>query len=113
MKERFIVLRQGNVATPDSSRPPETLPPRAGARPGTRPRPTTAQAAEVGVEILDRRDLSDLLGEKDVRAVAPSMPMRLVAPVKRSSKVAAQATGPTWGVQAVKADTSPMSGKAG
>lgn len=121
MKERFIVLRQGNGAASDSSGPavPALAPgPRAGTRPGMQPRPAPAQAraptqpsAQLRVETLDRRDLSDLLGEQDVRAVAPSMPMRLISPVKRSGRAGAQASGSSWGVKAVKADTSPHTGK--
>lgn len=95
MKERFLVLRR--VVTP--STPP------AGAEAAT----TAARTLpDVQIHILDRRDVPELRSDPGVRAVAPSMPVRLITPVQRSAAPAA--TGPTWGVQAVRADTSPRSG---
>ncbi len=104
-KDRFIVLRQatGTGGTAEISSAP---PPRMGVGPEV----AAAPSMTLEVHTLDARELPDLLQEKDVQMAAPSMPMRLIRPVRRSD-VSATATGPTWGVQAVGADHSPYSGK--
>lgn len=106
-KDRFIVLRQ------DSGRPGEVrteadsaLPSRLDAGPEAAATPVMT----LEVQTLDHRELPDLLQDRTVRAAAPSIPMRLIRPVSRS-EADASATGPTWGVQAVRADTSPQNGK--
>ncbi|CAM3802364.1 S8 family peptidase [Deinococcus frigens] len=106
-KDRFIVLRQ-NISHQGSVRAEENsaLPPRAGARAGA----SAAPRMTLGVETLDHRELPELLREQGVHLAAPSIPMRLIRPVRRS-EASSTATGPTWGVQAVKADTSPQNGK--
>lgn len=106
-KDRFIVLRQ------DSGRPGEVrteadsaLPPRLDAGPEASATP----GMTLEVQTLDHRELPDLLQDRTVRAAAPSIPMRLIRPVGRS-EADASASGPTWGVRAVKADTSPQNGR--
>lgn len=97
MKERFIVLRQNSSGASADA---------VGAAVHEIARSRTLK---LKVETLTRRELPDLAQEKDVQVVAPSMPMRLIRPVKRRA-VTAQASGPAWGIQAVKADTSPFTG---
>jgi subtilisin family serine protease len=66
------------------------------------------QAVKVEVEELDLRGVSALARHDDVPAVAPSMPMRLSAPVGAPAQPSAAATA--WGVKAVGADTSALTG---
>ncbi|MEF2278066.1 S8 family serine peptidase [Deinococcus sp. YIM 134068] len=115
MREKFVVLRETSV--PDATRdvfggldrsPWEGRGPLAG---GFRDLsfPSRPSLPRVTVETLDRRDLPALTSEPGVRAVAPSIPLRLIEPVSREA--APSATGPTWGVRAVGADTSPFTGQ--
>ncbi|MDV6373293.1 S8 family peptidase [Deinococcus arenicola] len=106
-KDRFIVLRQADGVQADSSVGEGLhLPPRMGAGLEV----TSAPALKLAVETLDPRELPSLLQQKDVRAAAPSIPMHLIRPVSQS-EADPSASGPTWGVQAVKADSSPQTGK--
>jgi subtilisin family serine protease len=61
------------------------------------------------VEEIERRDRRSLLQRRDVVAVAPSMPMKLIEPVAVDLVVPA-AAGTEWGVAAVASDTSPFTG---
>ena len=63
---------------------------------------------KVEVEEVDRRRRSELARHQDVLAVAPSMPMRLIAPVGGAAQPSAAAVA--WGVTAVGADTSALTG---
>lgn len=90
-KDRFIVWRQDSGT-------------RGGAEASAAPGMT------LEVQTLDHREWPDLLQDKGVQLAAPSMPMRLIRPVRRSEAGPA-ATGPTWGVRAVGADRSPQTGK--
>jgi subtilisin family serine protease len=51
-----------------------------------------------------------LADRAEVVAVAPAMPMKLIAPVQIPDLAAPAAGTVTWGVKAVRADTSPFSG---
>ncbi len=64
----------------------------------------------LGVEIaeIDRRDIPDVASQSDVIAIAPAMPMRLIKPLDVGPVNALGAVA--WGIQAVKADTSPFTG---
>lgn len=65
----------------------------------------------VDVEEIDRRTVLTLTRNMDVLAVAPSFPMKLIAPVEVTTVTAELAAeGIAWGVKAVGADTSPFSG---
>src|SRR5688572_4541977 len=68
-------------------------------------------SAPLELEVLDLQphEAAALLRQSDVVALAPVMPMKLIAPVE-ISQVTAPAAGPTWGVKAVRADTSPFTG---
>jgi len=98
MKHRYIVLRGSRLETRDAFRGSSTI--------------LEAAASEVKaqVEELESRDVAALAREADVVAVAPAMPMRLIAPRDVHEPDAAQAADPAWGVKAVKADTSPFTG---
>jgi subtilisin family serine protease len=62
---------------------------------------------QIEVEEISRKKVTDLSDRADVIAVAPVMPMKLVAPVQREE---ATGSGDTWGVKAVKANTCPFNG---
>lgn len=62
----------------------------------------------VALEDLTRADINDLRRDPSVRAIAHSMPTRLVAPV--SSGLATSTSGTAWGVLAVGAERSGFDG---
>jgi subtilisin family serine protease len=68
-------------------------------------------AVELEVVDLQPYEAAALSRQSDVVALAPVMPMKLIAPVETKQLVAPAAPGPTWGVQAVRADTSPFTGE--
>ena len=76
--------------------------------PAARPRGDEPAAVKVEVEDLDRRRRSELARHQDVLAVAPSMPMKLIEPVGGTAQPSA--AGIAWGVSAVGADTSALTG---
>ncbi|MGV3519511.1 S8 family peptidase [Luteitalea sp.] len=96
MKEKYVILRES------SSRPrgPVAGPSGTGTRAGL----------EVEVDELDRRASRAVAAKKDVRAIAPVIPMRLIRPVPRPEDTAQPAAGTAWGITAVKADVSPFDG---
>lgn len=67
-------------------------------------------AFDLRVAPLDAQQASEL-NQQDNVTVAPSMPMSLIKPFGDPTALAqAVAAGPTWGVQAVRAHTSPFTG---
>ncbi len=69
--------------------------------------------AELSVEIaeLSAHEKATAAADPTVFALAPAMPLKLIAPVATSAPPgAAPAAGATWGVKAVKADTSTFDG---
>ena len=81
--------------------------PRAGASSFSPPPPP-----KVDVSKLESKTAADVAAKKSVAAVAPVIPMKLIAPVSidNETPVAAVAEAITWGVKAVGADTSPFNG---
>jgi subtilisin family serine protease len=66
---------------------------------------------KVDIDDVDRSNVAALSRQPDVVAVAPAMPMRLVAPVATAADAApVPAATNTWGISAVGADTSPCDG---
>ena len=97
MKQKFVILR--DVAPRPGG--PVAGPAGAGESGG----------AQVEVDELDRQAVRAVRQKKDVRAVAPVMPMRLIRPVAMpQDAAAAPAAGPAWGITAVKAAASPFDG---
>jgi subtilisin family serine protease len=96
-KELFVVLRSVRARARDVFVGPYAL-------------PMDAESTRVTVEVegIDRRQLSTLTRDSDVVAVAPSMRMKLIEPVRVAA--AAAAAGASWGIGAVGADTSPFDG---
>lgn len=103
MKSKHIILRTNSLATRDVWRGAATVQPNAAAGPGT------GQELFSESLVIDRRNIPFLTRDSGVLAVAPAMPMRLVAPFDfDGGQIAAQTV--TWGVHAVAADTSPFTG---
>ncbi len=68
-----------------------------------------AAGVTVDVEELDRRQAGALTRRGDILAIAPVIPIKLVAPFEVPAAQPA-APGTTWGITAVGADTSPFTG---
>lgn len=101
MKEKHIILRSPGhpLSGPFLGATLEAVP---GAAP---------VVLEVEVETIDRRNVPAVARNRDVVAIAPAMPMRLIEPFDVAEAAAAAAGKTAWGIRAVKADTSPFSGK--
>lgn len=69
-----------------------------------------AVSLTIDVDELQPRAAASLARSRDVVAIAPVLPMKLIEPVADGAAAAPSAAGTTWGVQAVGADTSPFSG---
>jgi subtilisin family serine protease len=102
-RDSFIVLRRARARGAA-----------AGTRGGPRAGATGAGTADAGADVeivraeLSQAERADLRRDPSTRAIARPMPMKLVAPIE--SAAAPAATGPTWGVTAVGATTSPFDG---
>lgn len=66
---------------------------------------------KVEVSDLEPRMAANLSQKKFIMAVAPVIPMKLIAPVAVDTAVETYADELTWGVRAVCADTSPFTGE--
>ena len=64
----------------------------------------------VEVDALTPRRLEQVSHHRDIAAVAPIIPMKLIAPVSLPRATQPTETTTAWGVRAVGADTSSMSG---
>lgn len=107
MKEKHIILRSAPAAT----RRRTTRGARPGPRAGGRAIEPDAAGLSIEVENIDRRDIPELTNNNDVLAVAPSIPMKLIAPVDFEVTANPAANdGIAWGIKAVGADTSPFTG---
>jgi subtilisin family serine protease len=63
-----------------------------------------------GVEDIESRHMPAVLRDPQVVAVAPVIPMKLIAPVDVPGTATPAASTTAWGITAVGADTSPFSG---
>jgi subtilisin family serine protease len=108
MKEKYIVLRASGVPTRDAFLGAFDGP-NAGAAALGVPGKVTVEA-----ESLTRKKIPAFMKDGEVRAIAPDIPMKLIAPVKTNAatKDGAKAAAATdaWGIKAVSADTSPFTG---
>jgi len=101
MSQKHVILRAGEPAS------------RGATRGGPVAGPATAAPARpvaVEIEELAPAKARAIAKTKDVVAIAPVMPMKLIAPVALNLPVQPAAATVTWGVQAVGADTSPFTG---
>lgn len=97
MSKRYVILRQP---------PPAAL----GASPRSLGERNRGEMPKVELDELNPRRAVDVARKKDVRAIAPVMPMKLIRPLGGAEIVAAAAGDVAWGVKAVGADTSPFDG---
>jgi subtilisin family serine protease len=102
MKSTCIILKSKQSPTRDVFSGPSARPEIAGATPPD---------ISVSVDQIDRNELAVLNRDRDVIAVAPAMPMKLIAPLDVAGVVEAAAQDVTWGVKAVGADISPFTGE--
>lgn len=93
-----MILRTGRMATADPLSPPFAI--EAGL-------PTVMS---VETALVDRRDLADLVRDRTVAAIAPPMPLSLIAPVAERDATAEEAATTCWGVSSVGADTTALDG---
>lgn len=99
MKSNIIILKSGAVAARDGLRGPTPFSFGAGA-----------PSVQAEVRPLERKQIPALTLDASVLAVAPAMPMKLIEP-RDVHPVMAAAQDIAWGVKAVGADTSPLTGK--
>ncbi|MEA2559592.1 MAG: hypothetical protein QOH06_1096 [Acidobacteriota bacterium] len=97
MDNKYVILRNS------SERPAMPRARKALALPSALPK----------VEVGELRPVraANLAQKSDIMAVAPVMPMKLIAPVGGEIVQIPAAHGVTWGVQAVSADRSPFTGQ--
>jgi subtilisin family serine protease len=106
MRQTHVILRSSPAATRDPFLGPLAAP--------TGGESVAEVAAGVSVEVEDigTREISALRTNGDVIAMAPVVPMKLIAPVEVQDTAEPEPAADTvaWGVKAVGADTSPFSG---
>jgi subtilisin family serine protease len=100
MREKHIILRTIPAATHDLFR----------GHSATTLEASVAAGVLVEVDEIDRPRISALTRNVEILAIAPVIPMKLIAPFEAQETVQPTADGVTWGVKAVGADTSPFSG---
>lgn len=98
MQSNYVILKTDALATRDVQRGPGT---------GTR---AIVDRVSVQLSALERNQVPLLTRDATVVAVAPAMPMSLIAPVEMND-VDPLAQESTWGVKAVGATTSPLTGE--
>lgn len=76
--------------------------------PGAGPAGLGLELPRIEVDVFSTADAAHLSRQPSTMALAPVMPMRLVQPVAVTEADAE--TGPTWGIRAVGADSSPFTG---
>ena len=97
MAQRHVILRS-----------PET---RTRSTRGMAPTATAAPPVTVEIEEMNRTRAREVARNSDVVAIAPVVPMKLIAPVPMDIPAQPAAAGATWGVEAVAAHSSPFTGK--
>jgi len=102
MKTKHVILRQ--IGTPGTGRPKGAM--RGGG--GVSARPVSADSVKIEYEEITAPRAAEIARNRDVTAIAPVVPMKLIAPV--AIDITPAATETAWGVKAVGADTSPFDG---
>jgi subtilisin family serine protease len=101
MRETYVILRTTPAATRDPFLGPLAAPTLEGS---------IAAGVSVEVDDIDTHTIPALARNAEVLAIAPVIPMKLIAPVEIQETVQPAADTVAWGVKAVGADTSPFSG---
>lgn len=112
MRKKYIILRSlKNSAFEPHTGPSATSPfATAAARSEREAHPLELATTRIDIEELDTPAVARVRGLGDVIAVAPNMPTRLIAPLDASAAAVYPAAASTWGVEAVRASTSPLDG---
>jgi len=109
MARKFVILHEppsGATETAGRKRGGAQGRIRVGARAST----AAAAGPRIETDILAPRAARDLVRTKKVAAVAPVIPMRLIAPVKASPLGTGVQGQSSWGIEAVRALTSAFDG---
>jgi subtilisin family serine protease len=101
MREKYIVLRTDLGPTRDMFRGPVVG--RASVDP-------VLGRVDVDVDEIERSRVPALTRNADVAAVAPAIPMQLIAPVSAAGAREPVVDGAGWGVRAVRAHATQLSG---
>lgn len=100
MPEKFMVLYSETPVTgPPATRGGRTAQPRIAAR-----------EPKISVEALTKKQATEIRRDPNVKAIAGVLPMKLIKPVKKGSKVTTSSVKNTWGIEAMGAHTSPFTG---
>ena len=102
MKTKHVILRQ--IDTPRPGRPRGTV--RGGGVFSAKP--ARAESLKIEYDDITVPRAAEIARNKGIAAVAPVVPMKLIAPVATDKTPAATETA--WGIKAVGADTSPFDG---
>ena len=103
LEDKYIVFRSSGIIVPTL----ENLSTReVGIRTYERP-PETLEIEEA---VLTKSERYDLRRDPRTRALAPSMPMKLIEPTEEEVVNAPSSSATTWGVQAVRAPDSSFDG---
>ena len=105
MEMKHVVLwRDRRTEGPDNFNAGIALPAAAAA--------DAAPATAGGIEVaqIQTREAKALARDPGVAAIAPAMPMRLIEPLDIQATADPLVAGVTWGVRAVRADTSTLTG---
>ncbi|MGD1714785.1 S8 family peptidase [Dapis sp. BLCC M172] len=98
---KYIILRSREILVPTTDN--------LGIRRGARTFELAPEQLEVEETELSYSERNDLRRDPQTRALAPALPLKLIAPVE-SKDVATPTTGSTWGIEAVGANSSPFDG---
>jgi subtilisin family serine protease len=102
MKEKYVILRRsGAFMTRGPFAGPNALSLEFGVAP---------PALKVDVDEVSTKDLKLLHNDQGVLGFAPVMPLKLIEPLNVADAAATPGEQITWGVRAVRADTSPFTG---
>lgn len=105
LEDKYIVFRSSGIIVPTL----ENLSTReVGIRTYDRP-PETLEVEEA---VLTKSERYDLRRDPRTRALAPSMPMKLIEPTEEEVVNAPSSSATTWGVQAVRAPDSSFDGSS-
>ncbi|QDT16768.1 S8 family peptidase [Alienimonas californiensis] len=108
MKQKYVILRAGGTAATG----PFTGPLGTGVRGGLIGGGPFAADPRIEADDLDSNRVAELRQQNDVVAIAPQMPTRLIAPLDVDGTPPEATLGNvTWGVQAVGADGSQLTGE--
>ncbi|HMK37112.1 MAG TPA: S8 family serine peptidase [Desulfomonilaceae bacterium] len=102
MKEKYVILRKGGTFMTHGAF--------AGPTGTVLETMSSAPTLEVNVDEVSKKDIRALQRDKSVEGAAQIMPMKLIEPMAVTDVASPAAGGVTWGVKAVRADTSPYSG---